>query len=212
MYPGKKAGVFILLMITERIRMKITRRQLRRLISEAFAPTPAGDAALRIGQRSHAMDPNSVRHMSDIGKEDPYQAYELSTMLGSEEQPPIQDLEIDLPLEAILVSRKPELLKALGFENILRTIELDKKLKPDIAFRLAPEKLERAKYKASVLNKPVEDLMEVRYSWWDGGYYMAIEEWIKNNKNNPDLYEFAILESPYANSQHILYLFFYNLV
>ena len=182
--------------------MKITRTQLRRLISEAFTPTPAGDAALRVGQRSRAMDPSSVRHMSDIGKEDPYQAYELATMLGSEEQPPIENLDIDLPLEAILISRKPELLKALGFENILNSIELDKKLKPDIAFRLAPEKLERAKYKASVLNKPVEDLMEVRYSWWTGGYYMAIEEW---TQNNPEIYTTTILESPYPNEEHTLY-------
>ena len=129
------------------------------------------------------MDLDRVEHLSNMGKEDPYQAYELATMLGSEEQPPIENLEIDLPIDAMLASRKPELLKTLGFENILNSIELDKKLKPDIAFRLAPEKLERAKYKASVLNKPAEDLMEVRYSWWNG-HYMAIEEWIENNKNS----------------------------
>ena len=150
--------------------MKITRRQLRKLISEVYALTPEGDSALRVGQRSSVMDSDRVKHLSDIGKEDPYQAYELSDMLGSEVQPPIENLEVDLPLEALLVSRKPELLATLGFENILRTIELDKKLKPDIAFRLAPERLERAKYKASILKKPVEfhDLWGVqceRKSW-----------------------------------------------
>ena len=55
------------------------------------------------------------------------------------------------------------------------------------------EKLERAKYKSGVLNKPVEDLMEVRYSWWTGGYYMAIEEWIQNN---PEIYTTTVVESP----------------
>lgn len=185
-------------------KVKITRRQLRRLIAEAFATTPAGDAALRVGQRSSVMDPDRVEHLSNIGKEDPYQAYELADMLGSEEQPPIENLEVDLPIEALLVSGKPEVLETLGFENILRSIELDKKLKPNIAFRLAPEKLERAKYKANVLNKPVKDLMEIAYSWWAGDY-MAIEEWIENNKNNPDLYTSTILESPYRNEEHTLY-------
>ena len=184
--------------------MKLTRKQLRKIISEAYASTPAGDAALRIGQRSSVMDSDRVQHLSDIGKEDPEQAYELAYMMGSEEQPPIENLEVDLPLEAILVSRKPELLEALGFRNILKTIELDKKIKPQIAFRLTPEKLERAKYKAIVLNKSVEDLMEVTYSWWAGDY-MAIEEWIENNKNNPDRYTSTILESPYPNSLHTLY-------
>lgn len=185
--------------------MKLTRKQLRRLITEAFATTPAGDAALRVGKRSSVMDQDRVKYLSDIGKEDPYQAYELAGMLGSEEQSPIQDADINIPLEAILASRKPELLETLGFENILRAIELDKKTKPQIAFRLAPEKLQRAKYKASVLNKPVEDLMEVAYSWWGSGHYMGIEEWIENNKNNPALYTSTILESPYANSLHTLY-------
>ena len=182
--------------------MKITRTQLRRLISEAFTPTPAGDAALRVGQRSRAMDPSSVRHMSDIGKEDPYQAYELATMLGSEEQSPIENLDIDLPLEAILVSGKPELLETIGFTNLLRSISFDQNDR--IASRLAPERLEMSKYKASVLNKPAEDLMEVRYSWWNG-HYMAIEEWIENNKNNHELVTSTVLKSPYPSSEHILY-------
>ena len=186
--------------------MKVTRKQLKRLISEAFASTPAGDTALRVGQRVRAgINPKTISDLTYMSKEDPEAAYELDYSLGSETQPPIQDLDIDLPLEAILVSGKPELLEAIGFRNILKTIELDKKAKPQIAFRLAPEKLERAKYKASVLNKPVETLMEVTYSWWDGGYYTGIEEWIENNKNNPDLYTSSILESPYANSLHILY-------
>ena len=64
------------------------------------------------------------------------------------------------------------------------------------------EKLERAKYKSGVLNKPVEDLMEVRYSWWTGGYYMAIEEWIQNN---PEIYTTTVVESPYPNEEHTLY-------
>ena len=61
-----------------------------------------------------------------------------------------------------------------------------------------------AKYKARVLNKPAKDLMEVRYSWWDAGYYMAIEEWIENNKDNPHATS-TILKSPLPNSEHILY-------
>ena len=178
--------------------MKITRRQLRRLILESFAPTPSGDAALRVGQRSQVMDQDAVRHMTDIGKEDPYQAYELSTMLGSAEQPPVE--YIDLPLEAILVSGKPALLETIGFKNLLQSISFDEKDR--IAFRLAPERIEMAKYKASVLNKSVEDIMEIRYSWWESGYYMAIEEWIQNN---PDLYTSTVIESPYPNSEHTLY-------
>jgi len=187
--------------------MKTSRRQLKEitckvlgLVNEAFTPTLAGDAALRVGQRSSAMDPNTVRHITDVGKEDPYQAYELATMLGSEEQPPIENLDIDLPLEAILVSGKPALLETLGFTNLFQSISFD--ANDRIVSRLAPERLAIAKYKASVLNKPIEDLMEIRYSWWEGGYYMAIEEWIQNN---PDLYTAKVMENPYPNEEHTLY-------
>ena len=88
--------------------MKVTRRQLRKLIAEAFASSPLGDAALRVGQRSRTLNPDRVKHLSDIGIDDPDQAHELAYMMGSEEAPPIQKLDVDLPLEAILVSGKPE--------------------------------------------------------------------------------------------------------
>ena len=88
--------------------------------------------------------------------------------------------------------------KALRYFN--KIFSFDEKDR--IAFRLAPERIEMAKYKASVLNKSVEDIMEIRYSWWESGYYMAIEEWIQNN---PDLYTSTVIESPYPNSEHTLY-------
>jgi len=180
--------------------MKLTRKQLRKLITEVYAATPEGDAASRIGQRAQAgISPKTIGDLEYMGKDDPETAHDLASSLGSKENPPIQNLEADLPFEILLSSRKPKILQALGFKNILRTLEFDKK--DPIKRYLVKDKLKRAEYKARVLNKRVEDLMEIQYSWWDSYHYMAIEEWLKNN---PDLYTKSILDSDY-NSIHTLY-------
>ena len=96
--------------------MKITRRQLRKLISEVYASTPEGDSALRVGQRAQAgISPKTIGDLEYMGKDDPETAYDLASALGSKENPPIQNLEADLPFEMLLSSRNPQILQTLGF-------------------------------------------------------------------------------------------------
>ena len=181
--------------------MKLTRRQLRQLIAEAYAPTPEGDAALRVGQRASVMDSDWVENLSDIGREDPEQSYELAKALGSKEKPLPQELKSDTLMHAMLVSGKPTLYAKLGFENLLQSIEFDKKAW--IAKALVPGKLERVEQKTKILGKPAGELMEMRYSWWStAAQFNAILEWLKNN---PHLYESEELENPYPNTEYTLY-------
>mgnify|MGYP001171685816 CR=1 FL=1 len=181
--------------------MRITSRQLRRLIQEAYAATPGGVEASRVWQRSRVMDPDFVEHLSDVGSDDPAAAYELAKSLGSEEQPLSQELNSDTYVHALLTSKNPTLLAKLGFENLLRSIEFDKK--SYIAKSLVPEKLERAEQKAKILDKAEGELMEIRYSWWSTAFqFDTILEWLKNN---PHLYESEKLKNPYPNTEYVLY-------
>ena len=194
-------GYALIIIRGQRNNMKLTRRQLRKLIREVFATTKRGEQAAKNYERSRAgISPKTIGDLSFMERDgDPETAHDLAYSLGSEEQSPIQDLGVDIPFEVLLSSRKPKILQALGFKNILRTLEFDKK--DPIKGYLVKDKLKRAEYKARVLNKRVEDLMEIQYSWWDSYHYMAIEEWLKNN---PDLYTKSILDSDY-NSIHTLY-------
>ena len=181
--------------------MIITRKQLKRLIREAYAATPSGGEASRVWHRSRVMDPDFVEHLSDVGSEDPSTAYELAKSLGSEEKPLSQELNSDTLVHALLTSRNPTLLAKLGFENLLRSIEFDKK--SYIAKSLVPEKLERAQQKANILGKPVGELMEIRYSWWStASQFEMIVKWFENN---PHLCESEELENPYPNTEYNLY-------
>ncbi len=181
--------------------MRITRRQLRRLIAEAYATTPEGGAAERVWQRSRVMDPGFVEDLSYMGREDPAQAHELAKALGSKEQPLSQELNSDTYVHALLTSENPTLHAKLGFENLLRSIELDKK--SYIAKSLVPEKLERVEQKTKILGKPAEELMEIRYSWWSTAFqFNTIVNWLENN---PHLYESEELDNPYPNTEYTLY-------
>ena len=186
--------------------MKLTRTQLRKLIAEAYAATPGGVEASRVWQRSRVMDPGFVEDLSYMGREDPVQAHELAKSLGSKEQPLSQELDSDTLVYALLTQGKPGYLAKLGFENLLRSIEFDKK--SWIAKSLVSEKLERAEQKAKILGKPAEELMEIRYSWWSTAFqFNTITEWLKNN---PHLYESKKLENPYPNTEYTLYTIRYT--
>ena len=121
--------------------------------------------------------------------------------LGSKEQSLSQELNSDTLMHALLTSGNPALHAKLGFENLLQSIELDKKAW--IAKALVPGKLERVEQKTKILGKPAEELMEIRYSWWSTAFqFNTILKWLENNSH---LYESEELENPYPNTEYTLY-------